>query len=229
MRLLRSWSIFSANAHKCKPGIPKYEKYKDMLAEMCDLADGDEEQVKDPMRSSKLPTWERDYRFYLNQKAGVIVDLMDGVDRHLAKRQKTVTARNEKEEKQKKKEEARVSLSTRAAAREAAAVWDKIEDESGDSAVLHADVTDEVNADPDAPISYWHQYQLRKKPETVTLNLPRKGLAKLLTQVRDECTFPLTSHLPMPQMLSKPARGRYQNLLLAGQHSTPSVKMQRRS
>ncbi len=81
---------------------------------MCDLADGDEEQLKDHMRSSKLPTWERDYQFYLNQKAGVI-DLMEGADQNLAKRQKTVNARKEEEEKWQEKEKTRASTSTEAA------------------------------------------------------------------------------------------------------------------
>lgn len=180
MRLLQSWTNFSHNAHKCKPGSPKYEQYRDMLGELCDLTDGDEEKVKDRMRSSKLPTWERDYQFYLNQKAGVM-DLMEGVDGHLDKRQKTVTARKEEEERRKELEKERASRSTEEAAREAAAVVDTMEGESGACTALQADVTDVVTADPDAHVSYRQQYNLRKKPDTVMLNLPRKGLAKLVT------------------------------------------------
>ena len=68
-RLLQSWSKYSANVHKCKPGAPKYEKYKTMLG---DLLVGMKLQV------------------YLNQKSGerdMIVNVC--VDLQLAKHQRT--------------------------------------------------------------------------------------------------------------------------------------------
>ena len=55
-RLLNSWTKFSRSAHKCKPGSDKYDKYHDILGELFDIAAGDEEQLKDLMRSSKQPT-----------------------------------------------------------------------------------------------------------------------------------------------------------------------------
>ena len=128
-RLLQSWTKFSANARNCTEGSPKYENFKTMLNELCDLADGDEEAVKVQMRSTKLPTWERDYMFYLNQKAGV-VDRMEGVDLHAVKRQKTIAARLEDEETRKDKEKIRASQSSEAACKEAAAALDMMCDES---------------------------------------------------------------------------------------------------
>ena len=40
---------------------------------------------------------------------------------------------------------------------------------------------DDVVSDPDAQISSRQKYKERKKPETISLELPRKGLAKVLT------------------------------------------------
>ena len=111
------------------------------------------------------------------------MDVMEGLDCHLARQQKTVTARKEEEEKRKEKEKARASQSTEAASREAAAVLDKMEDKSGDCTAVQADVTDDVTTDPDTSISSWQEYKLKKKPDIVTLNLPQKGLAKLLTPI----------------------------------------------
>ena len=89
-RLLLSWSTFSANAHKCKPESNKYKTYSNMLDSLCDLTEGDEDKLKEQMRSSRLPTWERDFEFYMNMKAGITNDQMDGIDRNAAKRQKTI-------------------------------------------------------------------------------------------------------------------------------------------
>ena len=54
---------------------------------------------------------------------------------------------------------------------------------SESAAVSAATSPDDDNpiADPDAPLSPHQQYKLRKKPDTVTLELPRKGLVKVLT------------------------------------------------
>lgn len=165
-RLLQSWTTFSSDAHKCKPESEKYQKYKSMLGELFDIADGNEDQLKDLMRSSKLPTWERDYQFYLNQKAGV-VDIMDGIDYQSVKRQKLSTARKEDEENRKQKEILRRSKRTEVSSKE-------IVQESSESS------EEDLVTDADTTVSYWHKYTMNKKPDTVTLTMPRKGLAKLL-------------------------------------------------
>ena len=71
VRLLGSWTTFSANSRKCQPSSDKYVKYKTMLDEVCDLAIGDEDEVRKAMSSTRLPTWERDFQFYKNQKSGL--------------------------------------------------------------------------------------------------------------------------------------------------------------
>ena len=81
-----------------------------MLPEVCDLACGDEEEVKAVMRSSRLPTWERDYAFYLNHKAG-LNDVMEGVDVKIAKRQKLAEDRILDELKCKEKARAKATQS----------------------------------------------------------------------------------------------------------------------
>ena len=95
--LLQSWSKFHIDANKCSSKSEKYEKYEKMLNKLCDLAVGDEEHVKEFMRSTRLPTWKRDFDFYINQKAGK-KDLMEGLDINLAKRLKTSNARKQLDE-----------------------------------------------------------------------------------------------------------------------------------
>ena len=112
LRVLNSWTTFSANAHKCKPDSKKYLNYQNMLAEMCDITDGDEDQLKLRMRSSRLPAWERDYEFYLNLKAGIITDIMEGKDLHLAKQQKICEVCSEMHARHQEKEDESASQAT---------------------------------------------------------------------------------------------------------------------
>ena len=94
VRLLKSWTKFSADAHKCKTTSSRYINYKKMLNQIIDLAIGDENEVESVMKSSRLTTWKRDFQFYLNQKAGITSDIMEGRDKKLVTWVKNVTARN---------------------------------------------------------------------------------------------------------------------------------------
>lgn len=176
-RLLSSWTSFSASSNKCKKGSVKYEKYTKMLDELCDIAIGDEEELKCTMRATRLPTWERDFEFYLNQKSGKI-DQMEGLDTHSVKRQKSADEHREQEAKRRENESERASQSSVAASREAAKELDLM------NANCQEDEEDPIKAqDPDAHLSSRQKYNMEKKPDTVTLEMPRKGLAKVLTPI----------------------------------------------
>ena len=62
------------------------------------------------------------------------------------------------------------------AAREAAMMLDKMETEDQDNGD-----GDDATADPDVHVSSRQLHNIKKKPDTVMLELPRKGLAKALT------------------------------------------------
>ena len=49
---------------------------------ICDLAPNN---LFEEMRKARLPTWERDYQFYLNNKAG-LNDVMEGLDVNIRNR-----------------------------------------------------------------------------------------------------------------------------------------------
>ena len=89
-----------------------------MLDEMCDLAAADGEELKATMCSTKLPTWERDFAFYLNQKAGNIGPY-GRCGSHLAKHLNSKAEYTDQEQKRKEKEAVRASQSTVTVAREA--------------------------------------------------------------------------------------------------------------
>ena len=116
-RLIQSWNKFTTNCNKSNPGCSNYEKYISMLDDVCGLAVGDEKQVKYQMHSSKLPTWKRDYTFYINQKAGV-KDMVEGLDSKSVKRLKNIAAEKEKVQTRADKESVCASLTTEAASRE---------------------------------------------------------------------------------------------------------------
>ncbi len=175
LRLLQSWGKFQAGANKSKPGSKQYVQYKDMIQGLCDLADGTEEEMKEHMRSSKLSTWERDYTFYINQKSGVM-DVMEGLDNDFIRRQKALALRRDEEEKRRDEETVCGAQVTKAAAKEAAVALEMIDDDSTD---MNGAVDNDMPDDPDVKISSMQKYRLTKKPDTVTVTLPRKGFAKV--------------------------------------------------
>ena len=178
VRLLSSWSTFSTNANKCDPSSEKYIKYKGKLAEVCDLAIGkNEEETKYFMASTKLPTWERDFQFYINQKNGVSNDILEGSDSNHRERWKRMVARNQKVLKRKGKEESHCSK-TKEDAEEA----NKMMEESTDE---YENVDDAI-ADPDVRGASWYQEQFERrnknsKPDTVILEVPHRNLSKVLS------------------------------------------------
>ena len=85
VRLLTSWSKFLAGTQKLDPSSEKVQSYRSMMDQLCDLAIGDDKAVYEAMRTTRFPTWERDYKFYVNNKSGVN-DQMEGLDKIIVSR-----------------------------------------------------------------------------------------------------------------------------------------------
>ena len=142
-----------------------------MLDEKCDLAAADKEEPGAIMCSTKLPTWERDFIFYLKQKDGMM-DQMEGVDQHLLKWFKSQTEHNDQKQKRKERIALYALWSTVTSAMEATRMLDKMELESQDC----GDV-DDIVADPDVQVFSRQLHYLQKKPNPLSLDVLHKGLA----------------------------------------------------
>ena len=178
LRLVKSWTTFCQKSKYTQPGSAKYDDFKRFLSELCDIAYGNEEELKEKMRSTRLPTWERDYEFYLNQKAGNTLDIMDGCDSELQKRRRRKAIDDEKKLSRVQKEAARKKdIGAIPAALGKPSSDDEVDSNEAEN---HTD-GDNKNDDPDVNISKRQQWNMRKQPDTITLQLPRKGLAKILT------------------------------------------------
>jgi hypothetical protein len=99
---------------------------------------------------------------------------MEGLDVSHTQRVKRRNICQEIKQQQAANAEAHCSKSTKAAAKEAATSLGQLDD-------MDDELTDQISQDPDASISKWQSTKMKQKSETVTLELPRKGLAKALS------------------------------------------------
>ena len=170
VRLISSWSTFLSNSHKSDPSGEKVQKFRTKMDELCDIAAADLEET---MRSTNLPTWKRDFEFYLNNKSGKH-DVMEGLDKNTASRVKRTQVRAVRKEKYAQKVMSKAESSLSSSTNESE--LDKLIGDNVD------ECEDNVAAalDPDVSLTEWRKRELNQKPETINIQLPRKGLAKAL-------------------------------------------------
>ena len=203
-----------------EPGKPKYETYKADMHTLLDLSYGSNDaELWSHMRASRKPHWEEDYKYYLDQKA--VCSGSESQSRCLKLGAVDKVTADKQEKAAKRKEERQASQSIKLTPSSIASTSETQHDSTlpdipstplntiplDDVLSDSDDISDDDSDDAEAVISKKVKYSVNKKPDTVTLKVPRKDLGKKLASMNARCRTSVRQSVVSPAALITHAGG----------------------